>query len=402
MKIDADKVYKLKGVIQNYAWGGAEFIPQLLGLSNEEHKPVAEYWMGTHSSAPSELIENGNTIADLKQVLIEQKDLLGKKVIDRFNDLPYLLKILDVNDMLSIQVHPTKAEAEKGYEEEEARGIAINASTRNYKDKNHKPEVMIALSDFWLLHGFKPEAELHKTLENIPEFALLLSLFNRNNYRSLYSHVMEMQQEQVDAILIPLIKRELEKRKYGKLQRNDAGWWVTEYYKEKELKDIDRGIFSIYFFNIVYLEKGQGIFQAAGIPHAYLQGQNVELMANSDNVLRAGLTPKHIDVNELMKHTRFEPVHPIIMNGEQQGVYTNFYCPVDDFIITHLQLKSKESFSSQTQSAEIFICLEGSGSIKCSNNIDIKRGEAFIIFASNHYSIKADNNMIIYKAGVPV
>jgi mannose-6-phosphate isomerase len=303
MKIEPNNIYKLKGAVQHYTWGGFEYIPELLGIDNAAKVPFAEYWMGAHQSAPS-LLQNNDELIGLNEVLSLHPFLLGKQVEASFHQLPYLFKVLDVKEMLSIQVHPTKEEAEKGFEAEEEKGIALNAPNRNYKDRNHKPEVMIALSDFWLLHGFKPEAALKETLNSIPQFRSLAPVFEAEGYKGLYSYVMELPQKGVDALLLPLVLTEVRKRTYHESEKNEPGYWVGEYYLNKQAKNIDKGIFSIYFLNLVQLEQGQGIFQAAGIPHAYLQGQNVELMASSDNVLRGGLTNKHIDVAELIKHTK--------------------------------------------------------------------------------------------------
>ena len=148
------KAYKLQGKHRHYDWGGNSFLPQLMREENVNHLPYAEYWMGAHPSASS-MIETKEGQKDLAQLINEQPDSwLGKTIAKKFKALPYLFKILDVQEMLSIQVHPTKENALLGYQRENALGIAINASHRNYKDTNHKPEVMVALSDFWLLHGF--------------------------------------------------------------------------------------------------------------------------------------------------------------------------------------------------------------------------------------------------------
>ena len=145
-------VAKITGKVQHYAWGGLSFIPNLIGFENTSNTPCAEYWMGAHPSASS-IVTNVNE--PLNTIIENNKEaMLTTKINEQFGELPFLFKVLDVKDMLSIQVHPTKEEAVKGFEKEEALGIAINASNRNYKDKNHKPEIMIALGEFWLLHGF--------------------------------------------------------------------------------------------------------------------------------------------------------------------------------------------------------------------------------------------------------
>lgn len=397
MKIDARNIYRLKGTVQHYDWGGFEFIPRLLGIDNSAHKPFAEYWMGAHRSSPSILTDNEGMI-DLEQLFASQPALLGKEVYEKFHQLPYLFKVLDVKEMLSIQVHPTKDAAEKGFEAEEADGIDITAPNRNYKDRNHKPEVMIALGDFWLLHGFKQHDALRQTLNDVPQFRSLIGIFDQGGYKGLYQHVMEMSQTEVDAMMLPLVQKELRQRSFHESEKDSPGYWVGEYYLNKKAKNIDRGTFAIYFLNIVHLKKGEAIFQGAGVPHAYLQGQNVELMANSDNVLRGGLTNKHIDAEELIKHTKFDAVVPDILHGDTSNEETRFTFPVDDFMISKIELKKNELHSRKAKSAEIIICMEGSGNIAASNTLDLSRGDACIVFAGNDYTLSSQNKGIFFKA----
>ena len=400
-----NKIFKLKGKVQHYAWGGFDYIPSLLGFSNAAHQPCAEYWMGAHISASSELLIDNQNVS-LHQVIKENpSETITDKVFQKFGELPYLLKILDVKDMLSIQVHPTKAEAVKGFDAEEAAGVPINAAHRNYKDKNHKPEVMVALSEFWLLHGFKQEALLERTLEDVQEFNIFIPLFKRDGIKGLYKFVMEMPQEDIDRLLFNLVKRELRKKEYNELTKAEPGWWVAKLFEGKtDIKDIDRGIFSIYFFNIVKVEKGEAVFQGAGIQHAYLEGQNVELMANSDNVLRGGLTPKHIDVPELMKHTSFTGITPNIMKGNSiDTIEKNYPCPVPDFGINKIELNGDEVYGSVTHSLEIFIVIEGAGIINADPlNLVIKKGEALAILPGQEYRIASSGQCLLFKAFVPL
>ena len=400
-----EKIFRLKGKVQHYAWGGYDFIPSLIGFSNTEHKPCAEYWMGAHPSASSDILVNNQPVS-LYQVINEDiAETITDKVFQQFGELPYLLKILDVKDMLSIQVHPTKAEAIKGFEAEEAAGIPINATNRNYKDRNHKPEVMVALSEFWLLHGFKQEAALERTLEDVQEFNIFLPLFKRAGYKGLYQFVMEMSQEDIDRLLFNLVKRELRKKEYNELTKDQPGWWVAKLFEGKEeIKNIDRGIFSIYFFNIVKAEKGDAVFQGAGIPHAYLEGQNVELMANSDNVLRGGLTPKHIDVPELMKHTSFVGITPNVMKGNSIDlIEKNYPCPVPDFGINKIELNGDDKYGSIAHSLEILIVIEGAGVVNSKElNMVIRKGESVAILPGREYSIASSGHCLLFKAFVPV
>lgn len=398
-----DTIFQLIPKVQHYAWGGTEFIPALLNTENKEQKPFAELWIGAHPACCAEIVTPSEKL-NLNTAIAEQKDfLLGSAVAKTFSELPYLLKVLDVKQMLSIQVHPSKTEAEKGFDAEEKAGIAINDAKRNYKDRNHKPEVMIALSDFWLLHGFKKENELIATLENYEPFFELLPIFKRHGYKGLYEYVMTMPQAEADHILKPVVQYELQQKAAGKLSRNDAGWWVCKLFESgtDNLNNIDRGIFSIYFFNVLHLKKGEAIFQAAGVPHAYLEGQNVELMASSDNVLRGGLTNKHIDVPELIKHTRFEAavpgfVHPIQAHGGKELL---FLCPVKDFSISSIHLAEGESYTAKTASFETLLVMEGTVKV---GNLQLGKGQVFAVAADSDYTIQATESSVLFKAFVPV
>jgi mannose-6-phosphate isomerase len=261
---------------------------------------------------------------------------------------------------------------------------------------------MVALSDFWLLHGFKNEVTLERTLESVPELNIFLPIFKNEGYKSLYLYIMEMEQSLVNTILMPLVKREFGRKKSNELNRNMPGWWVAQLCKEGwEKHDLDRGIFSIYFFNIVHLRKGEAIFQGAGIPHAYLEGQNVELMANSDNVLRGGLTPKHIDVPELMKHTLFEAVEPKVVKIKEIGNEKLYPCPVADFGISAIELNAGEKYSALTTSLEIILVLDGALLVKQHENLIIKKGEALVVVANEEYSVTATGKTMLFKAFVP-
>ena len=398
------KVFKLKGKLQHYAWGGVEFLPELLSVDNAERRPFAEYWLGAHENAPAVLEAGGDV--PLNQYIGESPmDALGAYTAGRFGRLPYLLKILDVKDMLSIQVHPSKKDAELEFAAENRRGVALNAPDRNYKDDNHKPELMTALSEFWLLHGFKPEEELLRVLEEVPELNFLSPVFEKGGYQALYKKVMEMPQPAVNERLQPLLDRILPLYQQGELRRAEVHFWAARAaLTYNEAGRTDRGIFSIYFFNLLNLQPGEAVFQAAGMPHAYLEGQNVEIMANSDNVLRGGLTPKHVDVAELLKHVRFEATHPrIIMEDYGPGRIAVYHTPAPDFELSKLSLLQGESVTIRAHSVEVFIVLEGKiGVIEPeSAPFGRKRGEAFVAFHQAKFEIKAQEDAVVYRAAVP-
>lgn len=396
-------IYKLKGKVQNYSWGGTQYIPQLLGTENTDQKPFAEYWLGAHPNHSSTVQIDGQEIA-LNQ-LIQQNKLktLGQEVLERFGALPYLLKVLDVKQMLSIQVHPSKPSAEVGYAAEDAIGIPVTAPNRNYKDENHKPELMVALSDFWLLHGFKPAEKLKEVLSAVPDLDFLLQEFEQGGYQGLYEKVMLMEQDEVNQILELEVNRVLPLYKNGELLKSQEEFWVARA-AETFCKDgqYDRGIFSIYLFNLVQLKVGEGIYQPAQMPHAYLEGQNVEIMANSDNVLRAGLTDKHIDVQELMKHVRFEETIPTILGAhahEEEEI--QFTTPAPEFELYQYLLQNSRQ-DLQAYSAEILLVMDGKASLKGEGlQLDLSKGEAAFVCAGTSYNLVADGSAEVFRAAVP-
>ena len=395
-------VFKLKGKIQHYAWGGSSYLPKLLSVPNPENKPFAEYWLGGHDNAPAEI--EGAAPAKLNEYIQQNPEtMLGPVVAGRFGRLPYLLKILDVKEMLSIQVHPTKKNAELEFAAENKKGVALNASHRNYKDDNHKPELMLALSDFWLLHGFRPEEELMQVLATVPELEFLQPAFSIEGYKGLYQAVMEMPQQEVNTALQPLLDRILLLYKEHQLRKHEEDFWAARAaltYNEGD--KIDRGIFSIYFFNLVNVLPGEAVFQDAGVPHAYLEGQNVEIMANSDNVLRGGLTPKHVDVPELLKHIRFEATHPrIIRENNDPGHIVIYKTPAPDFELSKIDLQAGERVTIQSHSVEIFLVLEGKVQVDDGGGFPRVAGDAFIAFDKAKVNLRADQDAIIYRAAVP-
>jgi mannose-6-phosphate isomerase len=394
--------YKLHGIHRHYEWGGKSFIPQLMHVDNTIGKPFAEYWMGAHPSAPA-MVESPEGSMALDKMIIENTiQFLGTKTADRFGSLPYLFKILDVEKMLSIQVHPSKENAEKGFLKEQLAGIPIDAPHRNYKDQNHKPEVMVALSDFWLLHGFMPAMALKQRLTSLAPLQNLLPIFGMDDYAGLYSHFMRLDQVAADAILKPLLALAVEEVAAGKVDKAHPHWWANQYYGGVlPASNIDKGILSIYILNIVNVPKYQGVFQGAGLLHAYLEGQNIELMANSDNVLRGGLTPKHIDIEELLQHIQFEPTYPTILKGDHVALNElQFPCPVPDFGLTKIQLTKGETYTNETLSFELFLVLQGAANI---NGIDLKPGELAGVKAGTSFQIQQSGSetAVLFKSFVP-
>ncbi len=401
-----DRIAKLKGTVKHYDWGGTRFIPSLLNVSNEVDKPFAEYWLGIHPQAECQVILSDGSVRLLRDYFSTgSPTALGEYVAREFETMPYLLKALDVNDMLSIQVHPSKEDALKDFVEENIKGIEHDAPHRNYKDNNHKPELMVAMNDFWLLHGFKPEAKMKEVLSRVPELRSLLPVFEKSGYHGLYKKVMEMPQEQVNAQLKPLLNRIIPLYKEGKLNRSQEDYWAAKGALTFSQPDkTDRGIFSVYLFNLVALKRGEAVFQDAGVPHAYLEGQNVEIMASSDNVLRGGLTNKHIDVYELLKHVKCEPTEPDILQGENLAGELIYKTKAPDFELSSFSIDKGGSASFISHTAEILLLVEGEAEvIHKGSKVTLRKGSpSAIVFPCDEVRIVASEPAWLFKAGVPM
>ena len=264
---------------------------------------------------------------------------------------------------------------------------------------------MVALGEFWLLHGFLPKEDLIEVLRKNIEFADLTPIFLKDGYKAIYQYVMELSSAESDKILRPLVDRTLPLYKENKLSKSSPEYWAAKTVYDTGVNDpLDKGIFSIYFFNILKLNKGEAVFQDAGVPHAYLEGQNMELMANSDNVLRGGLTPKHIDVPELLKHVVFEETKPVILKGtlEAKDVERKYKSPAPDFELSEVTITRGNSYSGKSSSVEIYILMEGEAKVsEKSASLVLQKGASFMTVAGAEYQISTSSNAVLYKATTP-
>jgi mannose-6-phosphate isomerase len=411
-------VFPLQGVVQHYDWGGSEFIPALLGVGNAAGEPFGELWIGAHDKAPS-LVEVAGAQVALNKLIAEQPvAMLGSAAALRFGDrLPYLLKILDVRKMLSIQAHPTLAQATEGFAREQAEGIPLQAGQRNYKDDNHKPEIGVALTEFWMLHGFRPLEQIAQTLKDTPEVGALMPDFaqrlvevghnhegRRALLRVLYSSMMRMPQDKVDGLLNTLLARLEANRTTNK---DCADYWALRAAENFPLPGghRDRGIFSVYLLNLLHMKPGQGTFQPAGVLHAYLEGVNVELMANSDNVLRGGLTTKHVDVAELLHILTFEGGTPDVLSGtvvsSQEKVY---HTPAEEFELSRIGLTPHSRYTGEVvYGPKALLVLHGSGRLTAAGRTSsLTRGSSWLVACGTEFVITTGTeDLVIFQAGLP-
>jgi mannose-6-phosphate isomerase len=412
-------ILTLHGVVQHYDWGGHNFIPDLLGVENATRRPFAELWIGAHAKAPS-LADVGGGQEPLDELISEAPDaILGQAANARFaGRLPYLFKILDVRKMLSIQAHPTLAQARSGFARENAEGIGLDAACRNYKDDNHKPEIGVALTEFWMLHGFRPLEQIAESFSQTPELGALMPGFpqrlvqaghhdheaRRGLLRELYSTVMTMPQEQVDLLLNALLAR-LEAEPPA--NKNSADYWALRAAENFPLPDghRDRGIFSVYLLNLVHLLPGQGTFQPAGVLHAYLEGVNVELMANSDNVLRGGLTTKHVDVPELLNILTFEGGVPNVFAGELVSSQERIYrTPAEEFELSRIALPRHSRYSGDAPyGPKALLVLDGSGTVTSAGKcLSLGRGSIAFVPCGTQFVMETQAaDLVVFLAGLP-
>lgn len=320
---------RIEGIMRDYAWGSQTALADLTGQAPTGH-PQAEIWFGTHPAAPSLLADHRpRTLADL--IAEDPQQHLGKGQ----EQLPFLLKLLAADRALSIQVHPTKQQAEQGYAQEDAAGIPLDSPQRNYKDRNHKPELLVALTPFTALAGFRP---VDRTRELFAALGCAHLFDAEAALPDTLSRCLNLSSEQTQAAIIALVRgaRALladDATSAAERTQTPERWMheVAELLLElaKEYPG-DPGILSAALLNLVVLEPGEALYLDAGQLHAYVDGCGVEIMANSDNVLRGGLTQKHIDVAELLNIVRYEPIEDPRLLVEADGTYS---VPAEEFVL---------------------------------------------------------------------
>ena len=399
------KIAFLDNRVQNYAWGSRTFIPDLLGERSPAAEPQAELWMGAHPKAPSTVLLKDKRISLLELIKTSPEDILGKSVARRFsNTLPFLFKVLAAAKPLSIQVHPNRDQALKGFARENRRKIPLNASNRNYRDENHKPEIICALRPFWVLKGFRKVEEILFLMDSIGasdldgELNALRGRPNRDGLKIFFNALMTLEKGRHTRIISEILKR------YKGIADGDpALQWVG---KLSESYPNDIGILSPILLNPVHLQTGTAANISAGELHVYLEGAGIELMANSDNVLRGGLTPKHVDVQELLNVLTFETGEINLLQPRQHRDGDKVYgAATDEYRLSVLDIHEGAFFRSPTKrSVEIMICTEGKARIKDMGTgevLPLKKGASFIVPAAvEKYQI--EGTATIYKASVPL
>lgn len=378
----------LHGTLQHYIWGGKEYLANWLNLPKPHNQVCAEVWFGDHPNAPSVIVEETGKTPLNQWLGSHMDDVISRESQARYgNRLPFLLKILDVRAPLSIQLHPDKAQAQAGFAREQAAGLKVGDPKKLYVDDNHKPEMMIALSDFWLLHGFAGAEKSRALLSSRPSLAPVLAWLDSEGVETTYAKVLRSSPETISGWLAPILAQA---QIDGDTDNPD--YWVrdTVCLMDMDPKRLDPGLVSFYLLNIVAMKTGEAIEQLARLPHAYLRGQNIEIMAASDNVLRAGLTPKTVAVDELLKIVDTHTVVPKIMPPAPAAGWHSFPAQVDDFTLDTLYLAAWAEEGLSAKEATIILVMNGEITVRENDQeITVPRGQAVLLSAGACVQLQA-------------
>ncbi len=394
----------LKNSVQEYAWGSKTAIAELLGQPDPSPVPQAELWMGAHPKAPSLVMTSDGDIPLNDFIADDPEIVLGTATARRFeNRLPYLFKVLAAAKPLSIQAHPDLEQARQGFQSENQKGIDIKAPERNYRDANHKPECICALTDYWAMNGFRESGDIARRMQTLCP-ATLQEIVNRTllpdgsgDLRRFFGALMNLEA----GVCLRVISEALENlhRLPGK---DDAAIWMKKLQGEYPY---DIGVLSPSILNLICLKPGQAMFLPAGQLHAYLEGVGIELMANSDNVLRGGLTPKHVDIAELMRVLNFTATRVKILLPESVSPTEKVYrTATDEFELSVIDTKNSRPHASQRRDAvQILLCTTGRGTLSRqaeSGTISVKKGTCLLVRADAP-PFQIEGEVTLYKAAVP-
>lgn len=401
---------RLTNTVRPYAWGSATAIPEFLGTA-PTGRPQAELWMGAHPGAPSTLVRDGRELPLTDVVSADPEGELGPETVRAFGPrLPFLLKLLAAASPLSLQVHPDLAQAREGYADEETRGVPADAPHRNYKDANHKPELICALTRFDGLCGFRPARRAAGLLAALnvdalkPYVDILRASPESDALREVLTAVLTADRDETAATVTEAARaaEHLAASETGP----DAGAYAVCVSLARHYPG-DPGVLAAMLLNHVRLQPGEALYLGAGVPHAYLDGLGVEIMANSDNVLRCGLTPKHIDVPELLRIVRFEPGEPAVLRPEAgPGGEEHYAVPIDEFRLSRFVLAPGAPAAPLGAGApQILLCTGGRLTLRGAagageDQLTLERGQSAFVPAGEQVAATGDGTL--FRATVAV
>ena len=392
----------LDNPVQNYAWGSRTAIASFLGRSSPATLPEAELWIGAHPKAPSRIVQPAGLGTLERAIADDPVGLLGPDVCERFDHaLPFLFKVLAAAEPLSIQAHPNQAQARAGFARENAAGLPLDSPARNYRDANHKPELVCALTSFDALKGFRPCAAIVEALGPVAgheleqELRLLSTPDAAACLRGLLERLLTIGGDERRALL------DRTTREAGRRSGTDRAWlWVSRLLAKYPG---DTGVLAPLYLNLLTLQPGDALYLPAGELHAYLEGTALEIMASSDNVLRGGLTAKHVDVAELLATLVFEPRPPEVLRPADSGPGERTYrTPAREFELAWIDVHPGRPYAPHPgHGLEILLGVEGDASIRVGGAAtSLARGRSVLVPASlAAYELEGEGR--IARARVP-
>jgi len=400
-------VHLLHNTIRDYAWGSRSALAELMGRPAPTPRPEAELWMGAHPGAPSRLRAGDGECGLDAWIARDPARVLGAGVGERFGgELPFLFKVVAPDEALSIQTHPGAAQAREGFERENAAGMAPDAPNRSYRDPHHKPEIVCALTPFEAMCGFRAVPEILEGLGGLalpelePALASLRQAPDRHGLARFFEGVMTRapaERSRLARQAAEAAGAALERATGGDTDACRCAVGLAEQYPG------DPGVLAPFLLNLLELAPGEALFLPAGELHCYLRGVAVEAMANSDNVLRGGLTPKHVDVPELLRTLTFGTGAPPVLRPREvapgEGVYD---APVAEFRLSVLHPTSGRSVPRrELGSAEIVLCTAGTARLveESGASTALERGSSVFVSAGGHYV--AEGDATLYRVDVP-
>ncbi len=407
MKLEA-KPYFLQNRIQHYDWGARNenaFIPKFLSIDVETDRPYAELWIGAHPNAPSDTIVDDKFVPLDQFIKRDPEAVLGRYVNRKYNGiLPFLLKVLSAGEALSIQLHPDKAQAAELH----------RRHPEHYPDDNHKPEIAVALDHLQALAGFRSVEEISLVLHRYPE---INALFERETIQKLMqSRDTAFTDQQLlikklmkELIRIALKNEDILDRSLGQLEtrlkkkQSECNERDRLFLDLRQKYGVDIGLIFIFLLNLVNLSRGQALFLSAGRPHAYLRGNIIECMANSDNVIRAGLTLKYKDLKTMQKIADCTPGSGQRYSDNFKNQEFTYETPADEFQLTRITLSDSQSKQVKTSGCiQVLLVTEGLIEIEWQESREaVAKGKALLIPASlDQYILSGKEQSFIYNVTV--
>lgn len=405
----------LRGALRNYAWGSHTAIAEFTGRLSPTQHPEAELWLGAHPGDPAWLAGDGAERSLLDTITADPEGQLGASARMRFGDvLPFLAKVLAADEPLSLQAHPSAAQAVEGFAREDQLQIPISAPTRNYRDRSHKPELIVALSPFEALAGFRPVARTVEffgalSVAELDRFVTLLAgQTEADGLRALFTTWITAPQADLDVLVPAVLDGAVD------YLRSGATTFATEAKTTLELGELypgDAGVLASMLLNRISLKPGEGIYLSAGNLHAYLHGMGFEVMANSDNVLRGGLTPKHVDVPELLRVLDFAPTEESALRPAvvREGIELCYETPAPEFAVSVLHLEAGElghqiDAPARHDGPQVLLCTEGSVHVHAKTGVlTLDRGaSAWVAADDGPIRLVADRPTTLFRATVGI